>query len=75
MSSKPKLRREFEFDIECALRLLLRQYEGRSVIQSCISCTNFDHPKELCKLCGLRPPADVIAYGCAKYSDDTEIPF
>lgn len=44
-------------------------------------CPNCEHwingpktaPIEVCELAGIRPPADIIAFGCEKYQD--KIPF
>lgn len=43
---------------------------------SCVTCTYFSRDeRELCLLCGKRPPARVIAFGCGSYSDELEVPF
>ena len=46
-------------------------------LRTCVTCTQFDKSTETCKLTNnLRPPADVIAYGCGRYIDMyDEIPF
>jgi len=49
--------------------------EGEHLFKNCITCVNFDRKKELCKLANLRPPAEVIAYGCPQYISEDEIPF
>lgn len=46
-----------------------------SLQETCLNCLNFDEPNELCKLCNLRPPARVIAFGCDQFADTDEIPF
>jgi len=43
------------------------------VLRTCVTCDNFDKKNELCKLCMLRPPAEVIATGCPQYEE--QIPF
>ena len=40
------------------------------VIPSCITCDNFDHKIEMCKLYRERPPARVIAIGCISWRND-----
>lgn len=77
-SKRRKLRAEAALDFRSGVFGVVSAFIERAEIdpfQTCVTCTNFDHSKELCKLCGLRPPADVIAYGCPMYDDDTEIPF
>ena len=37
--------------------------------RSCITCSHFDEPGEVCQLAGQRPPARVIAEGCPLYSE------
>lgn len=64
----PKLRSDATYDISIALSKI------EAVYQSCLNCENFDEKNELCKLCNLRPPARVIAYGCPQWEYD-EIPF
>ena len=49
--------------------------EPDGMTPSCISCENFDEPKEICKKFGARPPARTIALGCEHYKDNDEIPF
>lgn len=41
--------------------------------QTCITCENFDHDTEICRLANQRPPAKIIVLGCDKWADD--IPF
>lgn len=36
----------------------------------CPTCVHFDRGAEQCKLVWVRPPAHVIAYGCASYTRD-----
>lgn len=43
--------------------------------QTCLNCTNFDEPSEVCKKYNARPPARVIAYGCDHYDNPNDIPF
>lgn len=76
MTSKPQTR-------EAVLDLLHQAVRGAvtgvlhndSVQRSCISCANFDEPKELCKLYKARPPARIIAYSCPDYVDPFEVPY
>lgn len=42
---------------------------------SCLSCSFFREPTELCNRYNQRPPARVIAFGCKDYLDNDEIPF
>jgi hypothetical protein len=49
------------------IRELLDNYD-----KSCVGCVNFDEEREICKLCDQRPPARIIARGCAKFDN---IPF
>lgn len=45
------------------------------LFRSCLNCTHFDEPSECCKMASppMRPPARVIATGCASHTDN--IPF
>jgi hypothetical protein len=43
--------------------------------QNCLNCLNFNEQTELCKLCNMRPPAKIIAYGCEAHEDHNDIPF
>jgi hypothetical protein len=47
------------------------------LIVTCLSCDNFVESSEGCKLSNMmRPPARVIAFGCANYDNlDQDIPF
>jgi hypothetical protein len=40
------------------------------VIPSCVTCDNFEHKMEVCKLFMERPPAIVIAGGCIYWRND-----
>lgn len=41
--------------------------------RTCLNCEYFDEPNELCGKWNARPPARIIATGCADHQDD--IPF
>lgn len=41
--------------------------------RTCLNCEHFDEPNELCRKWDARPPARIIATGCADHQD--EIPF
>lgn len=43
------------------------------LLRTCCSCDMFDHEEEKCRKFDMRPPAQVIAYGCDEYIE--EIPF
>lgn len=49
--------------------------DNLGMTSSCISCIYFNEPNELCDKFKARPPARVIAFGCAEYSDKEEVPF
>lgn len=52
--------------------------EIRNGLRTCVTCEHFDKDAEVCKLAepAQRPPATVIAYGCAKYNFEfDDIPF
>lgn len=55
--------------------------EPIDIVKTCVTCINFDKDKEVCKLCNMRPPATVIAFGCQRYNEfrdqlnDDDIPF
>lgn len=57
-----------------SIALALRDFGGevaRAVVTSmetCVNCTHFDEPTEVCKLAQQRPPARVIAHGCPMYA-------
>ena len=40
---------------------------------NCVSCDNFDIPREICLNFNARPPAKVIVTGCDKFRND--VPF
>ena len=49
---------------------------GQAVVdgrKTCVHCIYFDQNSETCALAGQRPPAKVIAFGCARWEQD--IPF
>lgn len=48
---------------------------GEKPTPSCISCVHFDEQPELCRVYKQRPPARIIAYGCADYTDNLDVPF
>lgn len=53
----------------------LREYLATGLTQTCLNCTKFDEPSEVCKKFSARPPARVIAYGCDDYDNPNDIPF
>lgn len=56
---------------QCARAIGAAVTNGR---RSCITCLYFDERAEGCALAnGMRPPARVIALGCARFEED--IPF
>lgn len=67
----------FNHDVVLALADLASKV-GDAVLAkrtTCLTCVHFDQPNEGCIIAkGQRPPARVIAYGCAAYVDDG-IPF
>lgn len=49
---------------------------GQAVVdgrKTCVHCIHFTQHSEACALAGQRPPAKVIAFGCARWEAD--IPF
>lgn len=57
---------------KCASSLAQAITDGR---RTCVRCIHFEeHAGEQCALAHSRPPARVIAYGCAAFSED-DIPF
>lgn len=74
MSSKPILRDHVKVQLH---RLIADALVGAGGAQrSCINCTFFRETSgELCSLYNQRPPARIIALGCAQYSDVDDIPF
>lgn len=58
---------------ERAIALALRGFGSdvaRAIVTSmetCLNCTHFDEPSEVCKLAQQRPPARVIAHGCPMF--------
>lgn len=40
-----------------------------TICRTCLSCFNWAHEEETCKLYKQRPPAKIIANGCESYDD------
>lgn len=49
--------------------------EASFPFQNCLMCDHFDEKNELCRIAKQRPPARVIAFGCASFADQDYIPF
>lgn len=84
MSSKPsKLRNDFleyssqQVTMARLAKDLFEAFRPDDIYPSCLTCRNFDHKPELCKIATppQRPPADIIVRGCPMYRDADEIPF
>lgn len=43
------------------------------IVHSCVNCMDFNHQNETCELANARPPANVVVFGCPKWTPD--IPF
>ncbi len=43
------------------------------IVHSCVNCMDFNHQDETCELAKVRPPANVVVFGCPKWTPD--IPF
>lgn len=66
----PEMQREIEFHLGRIKHFAQTKYVK---FTSCVTCYKFDEPSEMCKPANARPPARVIAFGCAAW--DGEIPF
>lgn len=78
MKIKPTLREGAKLELSAsASNAVYRVLEDMQnyPFKTCLRCDNFDDEKELCKLVNMRPPANVIAFGCDKFTDDKWIPF
>jgi hypothetical protein len=49
--------------------------DGLGLNPSCITCSRFNEPMELCNHFKAKPPARIIAFGCDQYLDTEEIPY
>ncbi len=75
---KPTLRKEADLDLSSALTHAIWNNLKRTDIfpfQNCLSCTRFTEATEMCSFWNAKPPARVIAFGCSKYIDQSEIPY
>lgn len=43
------------------------------LLSSCLNCEHWDKKPEQCRKFGMKPPLEVIVYGCAEWEQD--IPF
>jgi hypothetical protein len=48
---------------------LTRQLHLNGLVHCCVTCGNWNEKNETCRLVDQRPPAEVIAYGCAAWVD------
>lgn len=65
----------FEYT-ERRIELMLELYKvaiKEQLFKSCLNCIAFNSKKELCELNNLRPPAEIVVYGCEMH--DFDIPF
>ena len=53
---------------------LTKKLHDEKLITTCVTCDHFDHQREMCRLAYQRPPAIVIANGCASWVDEN-LPF
>lgn len=57
---------DFEVMANAIAKYLSRKitYDMLGLSKSCVLCEHFNKDRELCGLNGLRPPANIIAFGC-----------
>ena len=59
--------------------ILILQAKLFAMLKNCTTCRHWSLTRlETCDLCGVRPPAHIIAYGCSSYLDliaDDATPF
>jgi hypothetical protein len=73
--SKPTMREGASYHWAKAAQDMIEQVHV-DVFKTCLTCINFrEKSGELCTRFGGRPPARVIAYGCAEYFHNDEVPF
>lgn len=68
-----KLKREIDIELFATKASRLFAEEVRKLHRNCVTCEHFDKRSETCDLNKMRPPAEIISYGCECY--DEEIPF
>lgn len=71
---RPRLRSDKVYDIRDHMKACIEAY-AEELVQTCITCTEFNEQSEFCRKYNARPPARVIAYGCPSYFNEEEIPF
>lgn len=52
------------------VKSIMETIQKARLYRSCLTCTNFDEPSEICILYQQRPPARVIAMGCESYLEE-----
>lgn len=53
-------------------RIVTEALQEAGAYNTCINCKSFDETSEMCSQFKCRPPARVIAFGCASFLDDEE---
>lgn len=56
-------------------KFVRERFEREELMRTCLTCHHWQEQAEVCKKYNARPPAKVIANGCADYNDSYEIPF
>jgi hypothetical protein len=73
--SVPTFRDGAVYDLAQAMSKAMQVRQG-DLLKTCLTCVSFRESDEWCSMWKLpRPPARIIAYGCAEYSHTDEIPF
>jgi hypothetical protein len=67
--------RDAAFALSTALNKWLTEHGGE-IVKSCASCMHMRREgPAFCGKFNMTPPIDVIAKGCEKYEDESDIPF
>jgi len=72
---EPTLRDGVEHELKAALLIAIERFVAKEGQRTCLTCILFRENGEMCIKHDRRPPARVIAYGCADYAHDDELPF
>ena len=67
---------EIQIDLLNSTIKTLTELKPEDIVESCLTCQNFNEDTEQCGLYFARPPARVIAFGCPSYFNiEDDIPF